>query len=75
MKSRVYNWFKMFVDLALIPSLNVSKDEMQENEPYKYETLRDISEIVISNILKKFLYYHQEIDALLPSVLSRLVAT
>ena len=54
--------FKMFVDLALIPSLNVSKDEMQENEPYKYETLRDISEIVISNILKKFLYYHQEID-------------
>ena len=55
--------FKMFVDLTLIPSLNISKDELQENEPYKYEALRDISEIVISNILKKFIYYHQDVDA------------
>jgi hypothetical protein len=55
--------FKVFVDLALIPSLNISKDEMQENEPYKYEALRDIAEIVITNILEKFLYYHQEVDA------------
>jgi len=54
--------FKKFVDLVLIQSLNTTVDEMEKNEPYKYETLREISDLVIGNILNDFIYYHSEID-------------
>jgi len=54
--------FKKFVDLAMIQSLNTTVDEMEKNEPYKYETLREISDLVIGNILNDFIYYHSEID-------------
>ena len=54
--------FKKFTDLSMIQSLNTTVDEMEENEPYKYETLREISDKVIANILNDFIYYHSEID-------------
>ena len=54
--------FKKFTDLSMIQSLNTTVDEMEENEPYKYETLREIADKVIANILNDFIYYHSEID-------------
>ena len=54
--------FKKFTDLSMIQSLNTTVDEMEENEPYKYETLREISDKVIANLLNDFIYYHSEID-------------
>ena len=54
--------FKKFTDLVMIQSLNTTVDEMEENEPYKYETLREISDKVVANILNDFIYYHSEID-------------
>ena len=54
--------FKKFTDLSMIQSLNTTVDEMEENEPYKYETLREISDKVIANLLNDFIYYHSEVD-------------
>ncbi len=54
--------FKKFTDLSMIQSLNTTVDEMEETEPYKYETLREIADKVIANILNDFIYYHSEID-------------
>ena len=56
--NKIYNVYcKTFCDFGLIPSLNYSKEQLENNEPYKYNGLRQISEICIANKIFKFIQY------------------
>ena len=56
--NKIYNVYcKTFCDFGLIPSLNYSKEQLENNEPYKYNGLRQISEICIANKIYKFIQY------------------
>jgi len=51
---------RLFLNLVLIPALKTSVDEMKKNDPYKYETLRDIAPSVLSSIINDFIYYDKD---------------
>jgi len=50
--------YKKFVDLCLIPTLKTSKDKMEEEEPFKYQTLREISESLLNCLKNKIISYN-----------------
>ena len=54
--------YKKFVDLCLIPTLKTSKDKMAEEEPFKYETLREISQSLLNCLKNKIISYNLETD-------------
>jgi len=54
--------YKKFVDLCLIPTLKTSKDKMVEEEPFKYETLREISQSLLNCLKNKIISYNLETD-------------
>ena len=51
---------RLFLNLVLIPALKTSVDEMKKNDPYKYETLRDIAPSVLSSLINDFIYYDKD---------------
>ena len=56
--SKLYNVYcKAFCDFVLIPNLHYSKQELEENEPYRYLGLRKVSEIAIANKMFQFIHY------------------
>jgi len=54
--------YKKFVDLCLIPTLKTSKDKMAVEEPFKYETLREISQSLLNCLKNKIISYNLETD-------------
>tara|TARA_R110002051_G_scaffold4619_1_gene25220 strand:+ start:1614 stop:2714 length:1101 start_codon:yes stop_codon:yes gene_type:complete len=54
--------YKKFVDLCLIPTLKTSKDKMAVEEPFKYETLREISQSLLNCLKNKIISYNLIID-------------
>ena len=56
--SKLYNVYcKAFCDFALIPNLEYSKQDLEDNKPYLYLGLRKVSEICIANKMFKFIHY------------------
>jgi hypothetical protein len=56
--SKLYNVYcKAFCDFALIPNLEYSKQDLEDNYPYRYIGLRKVSEICIANKMYKFIHY------------------
>lgn len=54
--------YKKFVDLCLIPTLKTSKDKMAVEEPFKYETLREISQSLLNCLKNKIISYNLILD-------------
>tara|TARA_R100000789_G_scaffold37933_2_gene40441 strand:+ start:312 stop:1376 length:1065 start_codon:yes stop_codon:yes gene_type:complete len=48
---------KLFCDYSLVGSLNATVESIKENEPFKYETLREIAMPTLSAITFQYLYY------------------
>lgn len=56
--SKLYNVYcKVFCDFVLIPNLEYSKQDLEDNYPYRYLGLRKVSEICIANKMFKFIHY------------------
>jgi len=50
---------RLFLNLVIIPALKYTTDDLKKNDPFRFEALRDITEVVLTSIINDFIAYDE----------------